>query len=369
MSERQLNVGVVGGLGTMASPMARHWKKDGPVQVLRVHDRGTKDQRRGSKRHDWANHGALLVPTFEELVGQGDLDGVIVCCGKNGDDLAIIASITELLSKSSQKSTFICHMSTVSVSFVELAYQFCRQRNVRYVNYPLTGSASGAEAGTMLILASGDLSLYNELLASLSLLGTPRHFGAKLAAGAEVKFIGHLMVFNGLIGICSAAALHAECFNNSKIGGSEQAAFFDFLNTGAGGTRQWDVILSSGVRDNVWDAPFSLKYAVVDAIYVAQLCLDKHISSLVVEHVLNTALAFSYVLNNIDINLATHSIVREMIAERASAFDRFLLEHSARRGDTKSALEKCIRSLPERIRKTVALDLTINDFERVLCPA
>jgi 3-hydroxyisobutyrate dehydrogenase len=368
VSKAKLKVGVVGGLGVMSSPMAKHWMQAGPIQVLRVHDRGNSGARRDRCRQLWKEHGASLVPTLPELVGQGELDGVFVCCGKNGDDLTIIAQLTELLSTNAREPKFICHMSTVSVSFVEIAYEFCRKRQVRYVNYPLTGSAAGAEAGTMLILASGDLALYQELVPALSLLGTPKHFGTSLAAGAEVKFMGHLMVFNGLFGICSAAAVHAECLNDGKVGGPEQTAFFDFLNSGAGGTRQWDVILSNGIRDNVWKAPFLIKYAAVDAIYVAQLCIDKGVSNLIVEHVINAALAFSYILNDIGDDLATHAIVREMVATRSEALDRFLLEHSRLRGNTKASLEKCILSLPVRIRQSVALDVNLTDFERVLCP-
>jgi 3-hydroxyisobutyrate dehydrogenase len=367
VKEQQLKLGIVGGLGLMSSPMAKHWKPGGPAKTVRVHDRGNPGSRRDACRKAWLEHGAKLVPTLQALVGEGDLDGVFVCCGKNGDDLPIISSITELLSKHPGKARFICHMSTVSVGFAESAYRFCREKGIDYVNYPLTGSAAGAEAATMLILASGELSVFERLAPALSLLGTPKHFGNDVAAGAEVKLMGHLMVFNGLFGISSAAALHTECLNDGKLGGPEQTAFFDFLNSGAGGTRQWEVILRRGISDAVWDAPFSIKYAVVDAIYLAQLCLDKGISTLIVEHVINIALAFSYVLNYIDAEYATHAIVREMVSGRREAFDRFILQHAAPRGDAKLFLDQCIRSLPEGIRNKVALDIDLTSFRQAAC--
>jgi 3-hydroxyisobutyrate dehydrogenase len=168
------------------------------------------------------------------------------------------------------------------------------------------------------------------------------------------------------MGISSAAALHTECLNAGKLGGPEQTAFFDFLNSGAGGTRQWDVILKRGINDDVWNTPFSLKYAVIDAIYLAQLCLDKNLSNLIVEHVINIALAFSYVLNNVDLEFATHSIVREMLPGRCEKFDRFVLDNGVPRGNVKLALEKCIQSLPEAMRSKVALGITLKDFEQQL---
>ncbi len=364
MSHQQLKIAVVGGLGLMASPMARHWKPNGPVRVLRVHDRGIKDERRDRCRKAWRAHGSLLVPTFKELITE-DLDGIFVCCGKNGDDLKIIASCVELLSKTNKKK-FICHMSTVSTDFSEAGYTFCKQVHIDYVNYPLTGGSQGAEKGTLLILASGNVELYERLKSALSCLGTPRHFGEKISAGAQVKFMGHLMVFNGLMGIASAVATHAECFAHGKLGGHDQSEFFDFLNTGAGGTRQWDLVLSSGIRNDNWEIPFLLKYAVVDAIYTAKLCMDLHLSYLTVEAIINVALVFSYVLNEINPAIATQAIVREMIQNRATALDSFILKHSGPRGDVKKCLEKCIDSLPLDIQKSVALEIRLEDFRKAL---
>lgn len=362
---RPLAVGVIGGLGFMASPMAKHWRGVESVKVLRVHDRMTVSERKDRCRSAWKDYGAALVHTIEELVGNKDLDGVIVCCGKNGDDLPIIAELADLLAKQAN-DPFICHMSTVSVNFVKAAYDFCLTKQVRYVNFPLTGSIAGAENATMLILASGDRALCDALFPSLSIIGKPKNFGSGITAGAEVKFIGHLMVFNGLMGISSAAALHTACLNNNQLGGAAQSDFFDFLNQGAGSTKQWDIILSNGIRNDIWNAPFFIKYAVVDAIYAAQLCMDQGISALCVEAILNVALAFSYVLNHVDAGLATHAIAREFVKERAAALDQFVQKHAWTRGDLKSALSHCVDSLPVTIRKTVKLDVTFADFTNAI---
>jgi 3-hydroxyisobutyrate dehydrogenase len=346
--------------------MARHLIPGGRLQVLRVHDRGNAGDYRDKCRQAWKEHGAQLVSTFEELIGNGDLDGVFVCCGKNGDDLPIIARLAALLAKSGRPNSFICHMSTVSTSFADLAHEFCRGKNIRYVNYPLTGGASGAAEGTMLILAGGAESTFQELAQPLSAIGTPKYFGPGLASGAEVKFIGHLMVFNGLLGICCAAAVHSECFNSSKIGGTEQTAFFDFLNKGAGGTRQWEVALRPGIESNLWDAGFSLKFAIVDALYLAQLCITKAVSNLVINRVLETFWAFSYILNKVGDNLATQSIVQALTADCAADFDRYLLAHTSSASAPKADLEQCVRSLPDKVRQSACLDISLNDFEKAL---
>ena len=80
----------VGGLGMMAGPAAIHLTPAETAQVLRVHDRGKPGRQRDRFRSVWQEHGAELVPDFDQLIGDGEIDGVVVCAGKNGDDLPLI---------------------------------------------------------------------------------------------------------------------------------------------------------------------------------------------------------------------------------------------------------------------------------------
>jgi 3-hydroxyisobutyrate dehydrogenase-like beta-hydroxyacid dehydrogenase len=360
--QTKLKVGVVGGLGLMSSPMARHWDADSPVQVVRVHDRGTPGERRDKCRAAWREHGAELVPNLADVASFEGADGVFVCSGKNGDDLPIIAKLTKELSRS-DKRTFICHLSTLSARFVNSAKEFCAKHGVDYVNYPLTGGPMGAEKATMLILCSGDRDVYDRLLPALAKLGSPKFFGESPTAATEVKLIGQVMVFNGLIGICSAAALHSEIFQGGRVGGAQQGDFFDFLNAGAGGTRQWELFLSQGVRNETWDAPFFASYGAIDAIYAAHLAIERGTSYLTVRPLIDVSLAFSYVVNNVDPGLATHSIVREMVTKRSSKLDQFIRENSSAGASLSESLEMCIRSLSKDLQPKVALNIDVDDFE------
>ena len=192
-------------------------------------------------------------------------------------------------------------------------------------------------------------------------IGNPRYFSTSVTAGAEVKLIGQLMVFNGLVGICSAAALKSECFQE-ELSGPEQAEFFDFLNGGAGGTRQWDVAISKGVRDNTWDQGFMIHHAVVDAIYAAKLCRERGLPALAVIPMCAIALAFTYLLDKYDCApLATHAIVREMIKENASGLDDFMNQHISY-NNVEASIQNCIAALPEKVKASVALDINPDSF-------
>lgn len=354
-----LKLGLIGGLGIMASPMARYWPANGPARILRVHDRGNPD--RAAKREAWIKNGATLVSDFASLVGAGDLDGVVVCCGKNGDDLPIIAEVAQLLS-ARKKPAFILHLSTVGTGFARAAAEYCQSQNISYANYPLTGGAKGAEAATMLILGCGDKNLFDRLSPALSLIGKPQYFSNRVDAGAEVKFISHLMVFGGLLGIGAGIAVHAESFQDGRIGGADQGAFFDFLNNGAGGTRQWDVAASLGVKQDVWDSAFALRYAPIDAIYTTQLCIDRNISRLATDQMIRLTLAFIYILRHGGELLSTQAIVREMAASRALPMDEFIANHYDPRLSAPDLLARCIGLLPPALQNAVALKIAPVDF-------
>jgi len=351
----------IGGMGLMLSPTAKHLKPGGAARFLRVHDRGTKDERRDGCRQAWQDHGADLVHDYEGLVGDGDFDGVVICAGKNGDDCDIFRALVPLMQQNQKGRQFVLHLSTVSAGFAQGVYEFLSDGGIDYVNYPLTGGPLGAENANMLILASGSKSIFDRLEATLQTIGNPRYFGAGITAGAEVKLIGQLMVFNGLMGICSAAALKAECFQE-ELSGAEQAEFFDFLNGGAGGTRQWDVAISKGVRDNTWDQGFMIHHAVVDAIYAAKLCRERGLPALAVIPMVATALAFAYLLDNYaGAPLATHAIVREMIQKNAAGMDEFVNRHISF-PDVDASIKNSIEVLPRRVKDSVMLDISKNDF-------
>ena len=351
----------IGGMGLMLSPSAKHLKPEAAARFLRIHDRGTQDDRRDRCRQAWQDHGADLVGDYESLVGDGDYDGVVICAGKNGDDCNIFRSLVPLMQQNKKGQPFILHLSTVSAGFAQAAHDFLSAEGIDYVNYPLTGGPLGAENANMLILASGDESIYERLEPMLQTIGTPRYFSTSITAGAEVKLIGQLMVFNGLVGICSAAALKSECFQE-ELSGSGQADFFDFLNGGAGGTRQWDVAISKGVRDNTWDQGFMIHHAVVDAIYAAKLCRERGLPAMAVIPMASIALAFAYLLSKYEsAPLATHAIVREMIKENASGLDRFLNQNLSY-SDVDASINNCIAALPQRVQDSVMLDINTNSF-------
>lgn len=354
----------VGMLGLMMSPSAQHLTASGAAQFLRIHDRGTHSDRHDQARTAWHTHGALSVETLEDMISPMDMDGIVICVGKNGDDLPIIRNIVTMIqagAQPEQKKPFILHCSTVSTDFVHAAHQFCAQHDTPYANYPLTGGPSGARAATMLILAGGEKALFNELTPLLEAIGRPRYLGEQVSAGAAVKLMGHCMVFNGLHGLCSAAALHHECMG-LPLYSTETTEFFDFLNQGAGGTRQWEVSLRAGTTENQWEQGFMIKHAVIDALYAAQLAHQRQLSLAVTLPLINTALCLGFMLHAMpDRDWATHGLVKALIAEHSTRLDQFIKD-KLDLNNISATLQQAIAALPETIQHSVRLYMSHSDF-------
>lgn len=357
----KLKLGVVGGLGMMASPIAEHLLNSENAEVRVVHDRGKRDPRRDACRAAWKRHGAALIDDIGKLAQTPELDGVVLCCGKNGDDAPLIAQLSATL----PAGCFICQLSTVSAAFARAAQAFLSARDLQYANYPLTGGPKGAQSATMLILAAGDKALYQRLLPTLEQLGQPRFFGDRVDAGAEVKLIGHLMVYSGLWGIASAAAVHSQRFAGGVIGGSEQTAFFDFLNQGAGGTRQWDVVLRQAIAADQYQGGFLLPHAVVDAIYAAELAIESGLPRAAFEPMINTALAFAFILRQQPdaAQCGTQLLLKQLSGGNAAALDQFIAEHRADHSDPAALLSACVEALPADLARSTAREISVSRLE------
>lgn len=342
---------MIGALGNMLGPASKHLVNFPGAKVLRVLDRGTAGLDRDNYRLAWREQGTKLVNSMDALIADNDFDGVVICAGKNGDDFLLFQQIVPKL----KANTFILHLSTVSCNFVTATEKFCHQHQIDYVNYPLTGGALGAANANMLILAGGPSKTFHQLEPMLKILGNPRYLGVACDSGAVTKLIGHVLVFTGLITISSAVTLQARSQNKLDFF-AEQVELFDFLNQGAGGTRQWDVALKNGVKDQAWHKGFLLKHAAVDLIYLLQLMLEKNQFTTPRHPLFELAYSFAYLLQQDLENYATQVIAQYwLIPEKAQGLQQFLSKHFDPAMEDKLKLEHCVSLFPEHLQKTVML--------------
>lgn len=347
----------IGGLGNMLGPSAKHLADKKTAHYLRILDRGSAGEKKDALRAAWQQHGATLVASMAELVADGDFDGIVICAGKNGDDCPIFQELLPLLAKiNHRRRYFILHLSTVSCDFVKNTYRYCAQHEVDYVNYPLTGGVKGSEAASMLILASGNETVYTRLLPMLERIGQPKYFGAAVEQAAAVKLIGHVMVFHGLLGLSLAIALQKQVFNLPALE-QQQVEFFDFLNKGAGGTHQWEFSVRPGLSDNQWSRGFLIRHAVIDAIYTAQLLYEQKLPITLILPLLEVILLFSYILNHYSKpDLTTQAVTHLLATTPQTTLDDYLRQHLS--FDFTTCMNSCIATLPKALQNSLMLTVS-----------
>lgn len=343
----------IGGFGSMLSPSARHLHNSPNAQFIRVLDRGKTGDKVDYIRTQWQRHGATLVNSLSDLVGDGDFDGVVICTGKNGDDYAIFCDLIPLLNAFASRRFFIVHFSTVSPPFVTATHTYCAKYAIDYVNYPLTGGVLGAHHGTMLILASGDKLLYEKLHPMLSEIGSPKYFGEEITLAACVKLIGHVMVFHNLLGLSIAVELQEAVFANDSH--HDRIAFFNFLNQGAGGSHQWNDIFRNALAHQNWHDGFRLVHASVDLIYTLQLMEAKKMAAHLSWPLKIVSLLFSYAMHNFNNeDLSTQTISRLLYSESPSAIDAYIQKYAT----PHLSVQNCIDALPPALQQSLMPDVS-----------
>lgn len=353
-----LKLAGIGALGNMLSPAAIHLsRKNSPGCFVRIYDRNPLDQNRQLRRNDWNAHGAKLVSTYEELL-TAEIEGVVICAGKNGDDCHIIASLIAYINKryANKNKPFLLHCSTVSVKFVQAAFDACAQSSINYANYPLTGGIAGAKAGTMLIMASGNEQLFERLKPVLTCLGKPTYLDADVTAATKVKLLSHVLVFNSLLGVTSAVTVQRQSVHLSEMDTKE---LFDFLNQGAGGCRQWEVAIKQAIVDQEWQAGFQLPHAAIDAIYTADLLHQIKMPSFTIYPLLYIACVFAYIMRQGTLEVATQVLLKAMQASPTQV-TQFLARYQDFSIET--FLPNTLSALPVNLQEKVKLDINEMDF-------
>lgn len=360
MNKTPLKLGIIGGLGMMLSPAATHLAHHKWLNITKVFDRKSPGTSKENARKAWQKCGASLTNDWHHfIIDQPEI--ILICAGKNGSDLALLKQLHTAIQTVPNYKPALIHLSTVSPSFVIHAHDYFQSHGIMYANYPLTGGPNGAQSASMLILTSGKRKLYDWLFPILNLLGKVCYFGPKIEYAAQIKLLGHTMVFNNLLGITTASALHQEIFsiplNHPKVD-----QFFELMNQGAGGSKQWPLALRKGVAKNDWQEGFRIEHALIDLLYVLQMMYQLKMPQTCQIPLYITALTFCYLEQHIGPGYATHAMVKTLLKEHKTKLDNWLQTHFIFKINQDYS-KQLIKLLQDNLQNAMKLDITIQDFK------
>lgn len=191
-----MKIGFIG-LGIMGSRMAANLQKKGYELV--VYNR-TKQ-----KAGPLIAGGAVWAPTPADVAKQVT---VLITMLAKPDAVAETALIGKygFLNRLAGNSLWI-DCSTVSPSFSKLMASEAKQREVRFLDAPATGSRGPAEQGQLLFFVGGEKADMDEARPLLEAMGRTVHYIGGHGMGTSMKMVGNLMLAQTMVAFSEAIVL------------------------------------------------------------------------------------------------------------------------------------------------------------------
>lgn len=190
-----MRVGLVGA-GNMGQPMARNILKNGhPLTVFDVRPEATAELER------------LGATRAKDLGALADAVRVTLMSLPNEHVVATVVAGDGGLLAGARHGDLIIDLSTVSPESTRRLAQRAAQRGVRLVDAPVSGSVSGAEAGTLAVMVGADamsMAPYEPLLRAI---GTNVFFLGELGRGNVLKLLNNYIALTNQAALCEAMAL------------------------------------------------------------------------------------------------------------------------------------------------------------------
>ena len=242
------------GLGTMGYPMAGHLSRSELFNV-------SVFNRTSEKSSQWGEeYEGRVALTIEDAVK--DADVVITCTGRDEDMMEIVFSDDGMMPYLKKGSIFIDH-TTTSFKLAKHLNESLKDKNISFIDAPVSGGEAGAINGVLSVMAGGDAhildacdSIIKTYSKSITLMGDS-------GSGQLAKMVNQICIAGLLQGL-SEGLLFAE---------SENLNMDKLLSAISGGAAQsWQMVnRGKTMHQREFDFGFAIKWMVKDLGY----CLDQ----------------------------------------------------------------------------------------------
>ena len=242
------------GLGTMGYHMAGHLSRSELFNV-------SVFNRTSEKSAQWGEaYEGRVALTIEDAVK--DADVVITCTGRDEDMMEIVFSDDGMMPYLKKGSIFIDH-TTTSFKLAKHINESLKDKNISFIDAPVSGGEAGAINGVLSVMAGGDAhildacdSIIKTYSKSITLMGDS-------GSGQLAKMVNQICIAGLLQGL-SEGLLFAE---------SENLNMDKLLSAISGGAAQsWQMVnRGKTMHQREFDFGFAIKWMVKDLGY----CLDQ----------------------------------------------------------------------------------------------
>jgi 2-hydroxy-3-oxopropionate reductase len=190
-----MNVGFIG-IGLMGFPMAKNLLKSG--YNLKAYNRSQ------DKADRLKEFGAEISTSIKDVVTNSD-----VVIAMLTDDAAVekVMGSNEFISNIKESATVI-DMSSVNPVITKKYAEFLKEKNINYLDAPVSGGTIGAEEASLAIMVGGDEKTFNECYDLLKILGNPTLVGP--VTSGQISKLANQIIVGVTIGAVAEAVTLCE---------------------------------------------------------------------------------------------------------------------------------------------------------------
>ena len=222
------------GLGVMGYPMAGHLSKAG--YSVTVYNRTSQ------KAQDWLstyNTGDAKVSASNTVAQACEGADIVFMCVGNDNDVRDVG--TQALAVMKTGSVLVDH-TTASADIARELYKSCQDKQVGFLDAPVSGGQAGAENGQLTIMVGGDEDVYSTVEPVMAHYARHSQLLGKSGSGQLAKMMNQICIAGIVQGL-------AEALHFGQRAGLDCNAVVDVISKGAAQSWQMENRGSTMIRD------------------------------------------------------------------------------------------------------------------------
>lgn len=241
------------GLGVMGFPMAGHLAAAG--HEVCVYNRTT------AKAEAWvAKHGGRMAPTPREAASGCEIG--FACVGNDDDLLSVVTGDDGALAGMDAGTIFVDH-TTASANITRSLFARAAQKDIAFIDAPVSGGQAGAENGVLTVMCGGDEGPYKKAEPVIAAFAKSCRLMGQSGAGQLTKMVNQICIAGLLQGL-------SEGLHFAQKAGLDGEAVVDVISKGAAGSWQMENRYKSMLADE-FDFGFAVDWMRKDlAIVLAE---------------------------------------------------------------------------------------------------
>jgi 3-hydroxyisobutyrate dehydrogenase-like beta-hydroxyacid dehydrogenase len=240
---RNLKVSFLG-LGVMGYPMAGHLSKAG--YSVTVYNRTSQ------KAQDWLstyNTGDAKVSASNTVAQACEGADIVFMCVGNDNDVRDVG--TQALAVMKTGSVLVDH-TTASADIARELYKSCQDKQVGFLDAPVSGGQAGAENGQLTIMVGGDEDVYSTVEPVMAHYARHSQLLGKSGSGQLAKMMNQICIAGIVQGL-------AEALHFGQRAGLDCNAVVDVISKGAAQSWQMENRAST-MLNNSFDFGFAVDW-------------------------------------------------------------------------------------------------------------